>query len=158
MTVPMVYVSRSPQASAKRKPCWSKHLQAFLFVAANDKEFVQLGDLEDFADLRIDVAQDEPAARGLDLLVQGNELAQGRARHVLHVAEVQQQFFPTTFIHQAEKLFADDLDIRFVQDLAIHEADYGYIADFFRFQTSTMRLRRHKVVRSYPWPQRALRS
>src|SRR5437667_5637083 len=51
----------------------SKLLQAFLFIAANDEELVQLGDFEDFPDLRIDVTQDEPAARGLDLFVQRNE-------------------------------------------------------------------------------------
>ena len=64
-------------------------LQGFLFVAANDKELVQFGNFEDFADLRIDITQDEPAAGGLDLFVQGDELAQSRTRHVLHIAEVQ---------------------------------------------------------------------
>src|SRR5262245_43683805 len=71
-----------------------KHLQGFLFVATNDKEFVQSRDLKHFPNLRIDAAQNQLAARRLHFLVQGNELAQGGTRHVFHVAKVQEQFFP----------------------------------------------------------------
>src|SRR5438128_11676019 len=41
----------------------SEFLQAFLLVAPDDKELVQLGDFKDFANLPVHIAHDQLAAR-----------------------------------------------------------------------------------------------
>src|SRR5262249_24324974 len=53
----------------------SERLQGGLLLLHDLEELVELGDFEDFVDLRIDIAEDEPAARLLQLLVQGDQLA-----------------------------------------------------------------------------------
>src|SRR5207248_11567312 len=115
-------------------------------VRANDEELVELGDFEDLANLRIDGAQDQFAARPLDLLVQGDQLAQGGTRHVLDIAEIQEQLLASGIVHQAEELFADDLDVLLVENLLVREANNRHIANVFDFESpSTRRLRRrHK--------------
>ena len=47
----------------------SERLQGGLLFLLNVEELVELGDLEDLVDLRVDVAQDQPAAGRLQLLV-----------------------------------------------------------------------------------------
>src|SRR5687767_2109518 len=52
-----------------RGPFRLKHLQAFLLILLDDQELVQLRNLEDLVNLRVDVAQDQLAADALKLLV-----------------------------------------------------------------------------------------
>src|ERR1051325_10815691 len=94
-------------------------LQSRLLVLLDVEQLVELGDLEDLVNLRVDAAQDQPAAGGIHLLVQGDELAQRGARQVFDVAEVQQQFAAPQLVHQAKQLFADQLNVLLVQDLLI---------------------------------------
>src|SRR5262249_32836848 len=123
----------------------SKHLQTFLLIALDDKELVQFGNLEHLANLRVNVAKHELAARRLHLLVQGDELAQSSAGHVLHVAEIKEKLLAPRFVHQTEKLLADNLNVLLVQDFSVCKTDHSHIADVFHFQTAAFRrLRRHK--------------
>src|SRR5207302_161538 len=81
--------ARLPGGAARpTRPGTSERLQGGLFFLDDLEELVQLGDLEDFVDLRGDVAQDQPPAGRLQLLVECDELAEGGARQVLHVAEI----------------------------------------------------------------------
>src|SRR5262249_34899376 len=73
----------------RASPCL-EGLQGGLLFLLDVEEPVEPGDLEDLVDLGVDVAQDQAAARGLQLLVERDELTQGGARQVFHVAEVQQ--------------------------------------------------------------------
>src|SRR5262249_57860366 len=86
----------------------SERLQRRLLFLLDVEQLVQLRDLEDLVDLRVNVAQDQPAAHRVDLLVERDELAQGGAGEVLDVAEVQQQLAPAQLVHEAEELFTDD--------------------------------------------------
>ncbi len=107
----------------------SERLQRRLLFFDDLEELVQLGDLKDFVDLRIDVAQDEPATGLLKLLVQRDEFTEGSAGEVFDVAEVEENLSPTFFVYQTEQLLTDDLDILLIEDLAIDEVDHGDIAD-----------------------------
>jgi hypothetical protein len=122
----------------------SKHLQGGLLVFLDVEQLVELGDLENFVNLRVDIAQDESAARGLQFLVQGDQLPQGRAGKVLDVAEVQEDFFSAMLVDQTEELFADKLDVLLVEDFLIGEINHGHIADVLHFQATTARLGRHE--------------
>src|SRR5436305_11987005 len=59
-----------------------KRLQRRLFFGLDVEELVELRNLEDFVDRRVDVAEDQPAAGLLQLLVERNELGQGGAGEV----------------------------------------------------------------------------
>ena len=96
----------------------SKGLQGGLFVFLDVEQFVELGDLEDFEDLVVDIAHHQLAAGRIDFLVEGDELAQGGAGEILDIAEIQQDFLAAQLIDQAEKVFADLLDVLLVEDLA----------------------------------------
>src|SRR5262249_22512555 len=93
--------------------------------------------------VRGNVAQDQPAAGGVDLLVQRDELAQGGTRKIIDVAEVEQQLAAAQLVHKAEKLFADDLDVLLVENLLVDEVDDGDITDVLDFQASSPRLCGH---------------
>jgi len=108
-----------------------------LFRFLDLEKLIQLRDLEYFVNLRVDVTQDQPAAAPLQLLVQRYQLAKGRAGEILDVAKVEQELTPPNLVDQAEQLLADDLNILFVQDLAIDEINHGDIADVFDFQATT---------------------
>src|SRR5262249_52982905 len=110
-----------------------KRLQGRLFFLLNVEQLVQLGNFKDLVDLRIDIAQDQPAADRVHLLVEGDEFPQGRAGEVLDIAKVQEQFTAAQLVHKTEKLFTDDLNILFVQDLLIREIDDGHVTDVFNF-------------------------
>src|SRR5689334_23074290 len=84
-----------------------KSLQRGLLLLLNVEELIELGDLEHFVDVRVDVAQDELAARRLDLLVQGDELAERGAGKVFDVAEVQEDLRAVLGIDQVKKVLAD---------------------------------------------------
>src|ERR1700733_10336222 len=71
--------------------CRSENLEGGLLVLLDVKELVEPGDLEDFVDGRVDAAQHQLAAGGGHLLVERDELAEGGAREVLDVAEVEEQ-------------------------------------------------------------------
>src|SRR5438105_1693237 len=95
------------------------------------EDLVQLGDLEDLVYLRIDVTQDQAAACRLQLLVERDQLAQGRAGQVLDVAEVQEDLLAARFIDQAKELFADQLDVLLIEDLAVGEIHDRDVPDVF---------------------------
>ena len=63
------------------------------------------------------------------------------AGKVFDVVEIEQQLAAADFVHQAEKLLADDLDILLVKDLAIDKVDHGDIADVFNFEPTPTGLR-----------------
>src|SRR5579883_525641 len=97
-------------------------------------------DLEDLVNLRVDVAQDQPAADALELLVEGDELAERGAGEVFDVAEVEEELLHPLLVDEAEELLADDLDVLLVEDLTVHEVDDGHIADLFDLEATTARL------------------
>ena len=88
-------------------------------------------------------------AQCVDLLVERDELAQGGAGQILDVAEVEQQFAPAQFVDEAEELFADDLDVLFIEDFLVDEIDDGDVADVFYFQSPPPRLRGHAASPSF---------
>ena len=49
-------------------------------------------------------------------------------------------------IHQAEQLIANDLDVLFVEDLAIDEVDHGHIANVFYLQATATGLCGHGLT------------
>jgi adenine-specific DNA methylase/SAM-dependent methyltransferase len=95
--------SRSTDALREPTPGIPRNLlqcRQGVLLAVTDHELpVQAGEREHLVDLRVDAAQDEPAARGLQLLAERDQLAQGGARQVLHVMEVQEQLFSALFVH-----------------------------------------------------------
>src|SRR5262245_64500215 len=99
-------------------PPRSERLQRLLLFLHDLEELVELGDLEHLVDLRVDVTQDQFALGGLQLLVQGDELAERRAGEVFDVAEIQEDLAAAVLVDEAEELLADDLDVLLVQDLA----------------------------------------
>src|SRR5260370_6350754 len=122
----------------------SEGLQRRLLVGLNGDELVQSGDLEHLPDAVVDVTQHQLAADALDLLVQGDELAEGGARQVFDVAVDEQELLAVALaflIDQAVELVADDLDVLLVQDLAINEIDHGDVAHWLSFRTTPARLR-----------------
>src|SRR5207245_124180 len=104
-----------------------------------------LGDLEHLVDLRIDVAQNEASAGGIDLFVERDEFPEGGAGKILHVAEIQQDLAPPQLVDQAEKLFANDLNILFVKDFLIGKVYDGHVADVFDLEAASTRLCGHTV-------------
>src|SRR5262249_17389944 len=118
-------------------------LQASLFVLLDNEKLVEPGDLEDFVNLGMNVAQDQLAADRVQFLVEGDQLSQGRTGQVLQGAENEEQFGPPHLIDQAEKLLADDLNVLFVKDLAVDEVDHAHIANFFHLESAAPRLRGH---------------
>src|SRR5438067_7317414 len=68
----------------------SEGLQGSLLFLLDVEELVELGDLEHFVNLGMDVAQDQASLGGLQLLVERDQLPQGGARQVFDVVEVQQ--------------------------------------------------------------------
>ena len=88
-------------------------------------------------------------------LFERDQLGKGGAGKILDVAEVQQDLLPPRFIDQAEELFADGLDVRLVQNLAVGEIDNGHVADVFDFEPAATGLRRHASLLRYPNLKRA---
>src|SRR5262245_25608348 len=124
-------------------PRASERLKGGLLFLHDLEEAVQLGDLEHLVDLRVDVAQDQLAAGRLQLLVEGDELAECGAGEVFDVGEVEQDLAPTLLVDEAEELLADDLDVLLVQDLAIDEVHDGDVADVFHLEAAATSGRRH---------------
>src|SRR5262249_29882325 len=89
----------------------------------------------------------------VDLFIERDELAEGGAGEVLDVAEVQQQFQAAQLIDQAEKLFADHLDILLIENLFIGKVHDGNVADVFHFQPAATRLRGHVLAPSAQPPR-----
>lgn len=58
------------------RPGGLEHLQTFLLVVLDGEDLVETGDLEDFTNIGVDIAEDKLTPGALDLLVQGYELAQ----------------------------------------------------------------------------------
>jgi hypothetical protein len=125
-------------------------LECRLFFLLNIEEFVELGNLKDLVNLRVNVTQDQLALGGVHLLVEGDKLAQRGAGQVFHVAKVEHQLATAQLINQAEELFADDLNVLFVEDLFVGEIDHRDIADVFDFQATATRLRRHRQLLERP--------
>src|SRR3954462_11243148 len=100
---------KSPTRCHGRTVLDSERLQGALLVLVDHEQLVELGDLEHFVDLRVDVAEDELAAGRLELAVERDELAQRRRGQELNVAEVEQDLAPAQLVHEAEELFADHL-------------------------------------------------
>src|SRR5207244_7862672 len=107
------------------------------------EQLVELGDLEDRVDLRVDLAQDQLAAGALELAVERDQLAQRGAGQELDVLEVEQDLPAAELVDELEQLLADDLNVLFVEDLLVHEVHDGDIADIFDFQPAAARLRSH---------------
>jgi hypothetical protein len=149
--------SRQTHEAPKGKaPEWGRNLeslQSCLFFFLNIKEFVEFSNLENFVDLRFDIAQDKPPASRVDLFVERDELAESGTGQVFDVAEVQEQLAALHFVNQAEELFPDDLNVLLVQDFLVHEINDGHIANVFHFQTAPSRLSGHE-----PSPFPCLRS
>ena len=81
-----------------------------------------------------DVAQHQLALDGLELPVQGDQLAEGGAGHELDVLEVQQHLPAAEFVDQPEQVVADHLDVLLVQDLLVDEVDEGDVPDVLDFE------------------------
>src|SRR3972149_2924034 len=99
-------------------------VQRRLLVLLDIKQLVQLGDLEDLKNLRVDATEPQAASSGRNRLVHRDQLPQGRARQVHDVSEVQQDLART--VDQAEHLLPHLLDVGFVQDLLVREVDDGH--------------------------------
>src|SRR5438874_7216679 len=121
----------------------SERLQAGLLVLDDGEQLVELGDLEDFVDLGVDLAQYQFTAGALQLPVQGDQLAQRGAGQELDVLEVEQDLPAAELVDELEELLADHLDVLFVEDLLVHEVHDGDIADIFDFDTAAARSRTH---------------
>src|SRR5439155_3677000 len=132
--------SRTPARPA------SERLQAGLLVLDDGEQLVELGDLEDFVDLGVDLAQHELAAGALQLAVQGDQLAQRGAGQELDVLEVEQDLPAAELVDELEELLADHLDVLFVEDLLVHEVHDGDVTNVFDFQPAAARLRTHGLV------------
>src|SRR5207253_10267579 len=104
-----------------------KSLQCCLLLLLDVEELVELGNLEHLVDVRVDVAQDELAAGGLDLLVQSDELAEGGTGEIFDIAEIEQDLPAAELVHQAEEIFADFLNVLLVEDFLVDEVDDGDI-------------------------------
>jgi hypothetical protein len=124
----------------------SEGLQSCLLFLLDVKELVQFGDLEYLVNLGVNVAEDQPAADTLQFLVECDQFAEGSAGEVLNIAEVQEQLAAVLLFDETEELFADDLNVLLVQNLAIDEVDDRYVPDVLDFQAATARLRRHAQV------------
>src|SRR5262245_8064661 len=88
-------LSIADQTNAVAARLRSKGLQSGLFFLLNIKDFVQLGDLKDFVNLRIDVAEYQSTLRVLQLLIQGDELSERGAGKIFDVAEVEKDLVAT---------------------------------------------------------------
>src|ERR1051326_975932 len=101
----------------------SKGLQRGLLVFLDVQELVEFGDLEDLVKVLVDVAKGELAPGRLDLFVQREQLSQRGAGEKFDVAEVQEDFFAAEVFDEAEEVFADFLDVLFVEDAFVDEVD-----------------------------------
>src|SRR5205085_2565273 len=142
------FEGRRPAAGGQVRPAGEgpaplEGLQGGLLLLLDVEEFIEFGDLKYLVYLRIDVAQDQPAAYALQLLVEGDQLAQRRAGEVLDVAEVEQELAAAFLVDEAEELFADHLNVLLVEDFLVDEVDHRHVADVLDFQTTTARLGRH---------------
>ena len=87
----------------------------------NLEQFVQLRDLENFHERRVDAAQPELGFHSHDQFVHGHQFADCRAGKVLDVLEIEQNL--ARAIHQAREFFAQLLDVLLVQNLSVGEVD-----------------------------------
>src|SRR5262249_50437452 len=129
----------SPSANSER-------LQSGLLLLLDIKESVQFSDLKYLVNLGIDVAQDQAAARRLQLLVQRDELAQRCAGEVFDVAEIEEELARPFLIDKTNQLLADVLDVLHVEDFAIDKVNDEDVPNGFNFQTTTARLGRHRLI------------
>src|SRR3990172_1536029 len=107
-----------------------KRRQGVSFVVLNVKQLVQLRDGERLVNLRTDVAQLELRPVRFGLLVQGNQLAQGRAGEKLDGGKIQYDLFLLVPLHQIEQFLAEFLDIRFVENLSVKKMNHRRPAYF----------------------------
>ncbi len=112
-----------------------------MLILVDLEELVELGDLKHFVDLRVNIAEDQPPPRRLELLVQRDELAQRGTGEVLHVAEIQQQLADAIIINQAEQLLADELDVLLIENFLVDEIDDRDVANLLDFEPTPSRLR-----------------
>src|SRR5579864_7397849 len=116
-----------------------KCLQGRLLLLLDVEELVELGNLEHLVDVRVDVAEDELAAGGLDFLVQSDELAESGTGEVVDIAEVEQDLAPAELVDQAEEVFADLLNVLLVEDLAVDEVHDGHVAFLYDLEATAAR-------------------
>jgi hypothetical protein len=113
----------------------SKRLQRRLLIFQDVEQFIQLCDFKHFINVVGDVAHNQFTAARLNFLVQGYEFTQSGAGKILDIGEIQENFFSAQFIHEAEQIFADFLDVLFVQDFFVDEINNGNFAVIFDFQS-----------------------
>jgi hypothetical protein len=63
-------------------------LEAVLFIFFDGEQFVELGDLKHFVDLRVNAAQNQLTAGGLDLAVERDQFTERGAGKELDILEV----------------------------------------------------------------------
>jgi hypothetical protein len=129
------------RAIAKEMVCAGlKRLESRLLFFLDVEKLVQLRDLKHLVNLRIDVAQNQLALGSVDLFVERDEFAEGSAGQVFDIAEIQNQFAAPELIDEAKQLFADNLDVLFIQDLLIRKVYDRDLADVLHFKSPATRL------------------
>ena len=109
-------------------------LQRFLFAFVDADLARQREDFENLAQERADLTQDQSAAQRLDLVVQGDELAEQHRGHALDLAEVEHEFATAAVFGQPQELLANNLNGLFFEEAATREAGDGDVGDGFDFE------------------------
>ena len=89
----------------------------------NLKKLIQTGDDEDLVNLGVDRGQAELAGLVTDPVVDGDQGAQGGGGEVIHVGEADEQAGRRFLIDDPRDLVADELDVGFVEYVAVDELD-----------------------------------
>ncbi len=108
-------------AESRRQLRSGKPFQRLFLVFLDRKQLVEPGDLEDLEDVGPDRAETEFPADRLHLFVEGNQLAQRRAREILDVGKVEHDLLAAILVDETEQLIADQLDIS-VRTVEVHRA------------------------------------
>jgi hypothetical protein len=114
------------------------------FGIDDDDQLVKLGDGEHFLDVGANVAKHKLAIGLFQLRVQGNDFAQSRGGKVLYIREVQNHFGSLFGINKLGKLFTNNLNVLFVENLLVDETDNGDVTLFFDFDATTTGLSGHE--------------
>jgi hypothetical protein len=89
----------------------------------NLKELIELGDHEDFINLRIDVRQAKLAILAANPVIDGDQRSERGRGKVIHIVEADQNLGLGLGIDDLADFRADLLNIGFIEDVAVNELD-----------------------------------